>query len=243
MTGYKEEEILALDRGVVHPFYDSENRPYDPSDIVHKKICQHETRIVSLQRKKARQKKGSKRYNDTKKKLSRAYQQKRLVIGDWRHKTTHEIAKRAPKVVALESLNLAGMTRAPKPKPQTPCGEFPKNGRAAKAGLNRVMLQMGLGIMANQLLYKLNRQGKALILVPAHHSSQECSRCEHTSEDNRTSQAEFYCQACGFTANADYNAALTQRHRAWHILQHCPMGSMETLNAREGPTPSEKPPA
>ena len=239
-----EEEILALDRGVVHPFYDSEGRVYDPGDIVHERICQYDARRVSLQRKLAGQKKGSKRRNDTKKKLARVYQQKRRLIGDWRHKTTHAIAKNAPKVAALENLNLAGMTRAPKPKEQTPCGVFPKNGRAAKAGLNRVMLQMGLGIMANQLLYKLNRQGKALVLVPAHHSSQECSRCEHTSEDNRTSQAEFYCQACGFTANADYNASLVQRRRAWHILRSDgPIGSMETLNAREGPIPSEKPPA
>ena len=138
---------------------------------------------------------------------------------------------------------LAGMTRAPKPKPQTPCGEFPKSGRAAKAGLNREMLQMGLGTMANQLSYKLNRQGKALIFVPAHYTSQECSRCTHTSAENRISQAEFYCQACGFTANADYNAALAQRRRAWHLLQSGPVGSTETLNAREGTIPFEKPTA
>jgi len=237
----KEDEILALDRGVAHPFYDSEGRVYDPSDIVHKRLTQHSARIVCLQRKLSRQKKGSKRRNTTKKSLARAYQQKRRLLGDWRHKTTHAIAKLAPKVVALEALNLAGMTRAPKPKPQTPCGEFPKSGRAAKAGLNREMLQMGLGTMANQLSYKLNRQGKALIFVPAHYTSQECSRCTHTSAENRISQAEFYCQACGFTANADYNASLVQRRRAWHLLQSGPVGSPETLNAREGPIPPRSP--
>ena len=238
----KEEDILALDMGVVHPLFDSNGCTYDMSDGQLRKVAQFESRIECLQKKLSRQKKGSKRRADTKQLLSRVHQKKRRFIGDWRHKVTFSIAKSAGPVVALEDLRLKNMTAAPKPKPQTPTGQFPANGAAAKAGLNRVMLLMGLGILSTQLLYKLNRRAKALLFVPPQRSSQECSKCTHTSPDNRRTQAEFHCQACGFLTNADYNAGLVLRKRARVALQSaCPMGNMATLNAREA-TP-EKPPA
>jgi hypothetical protein len=43
--------------------------------------------------------------------------------------------------------------------------------------------------------------------VKAAYTSQQCSACRHISPDNRKSQAEFWCVACGFTCNADVNAA------------------------------------
>jgi RNA polymerase subunit RPABC4/transcription elongation factor Spt4 len=38
--------------------------------------------------------------------------------------------------------------------------------------------------------------------------SQECSHCHHINPLNRRSQAEFICQACGTTLNADHNGAI-----------------------------------
>ena len=44
--------------------------------------------------------------------------------------------------------------------------------------------------------------------APPAYSSQECALCTFISPDNRSTQAEFVCQRCGHTDNADHNAAV-----------------------------------
>jgi len=46
-----------------------------------------------------------------------------------------------------------------------------------------------------------------LVEVNPRHTSQRCSCCGHTSKENRLSQAEFECIACGYEENDDVNAA------------------------------------
>ncbi|MCY4562313.1 MAG: zinc ribbon domain-containing protein [Flavobacteriaceae bacterium] len=46
-----------------------------------------------------------------------------------------------------------------------------------------------------------------VIKIPSHYTSQECSRCGTKDKKNRTSQSEFKCLSCGFSMNADINAA------------------------------------
>ncbi|XGI84739.1 RNA-guided endonuclease InsQ/TnpB family protein (plasmid) [Halorutilales archaeon Cl-col2-1] len=43
--------------------------------------------------------------------------------------------------------------------------------------------------------------------VPAYYTSQLCSSCGFTHEDNRPTQEQFECQKCGYENHADYNAA------------------------------------
>jgi IS605 OrfB family transposase len=43
--------------------------------------------------------------------------------------------------------------------------------------------------------------------VPAYYTSQRCSSCGFTHEDNRPTQEHFECQKCGYENHADYNAA------------------------------------
>nr|WP_240196854.1 transposase [Nonomuraea lactucae] len=43
--------------------------------------------------------------------------------------------------------------------------------------------------------------------VDPHNTSRTCARCGHCAKENRVTQAEFACQACGHTAHADTNAA------------------------------------
>ncbi|MFI5568054.1 zinc ribbon domain-containing protein [Streptomyces sp. NPDC051740] len=44
--------------------------------------------------------------------------------------------------------------------------------------------------------------------VPAPYTSLRCSACGWIEKDSRKSQAEFVCVSCGFTCNADENAAV-----------------------------------
>ncbi|XKK59171.1 transposase [Streptomyces sp. ARC32] len=44
--------------------------------------------------------------------------------------------------------------------------------------------------------------------VPAPYTSLRCSACGWIDKNSRKSQAEFVCSSCGFTCNADTNAAV-----------------------------------
>ena len=78
---------------------------------------------------------------------------------------------------------------------------------AAKAGLNRSILDQGWHSFKSMLSYKLDHLGGELLLVDARYTSQKCSSCGHTEKDNRLSQAQFACVRCGHSENADINAA------------------------------------
>ncbi|MFG3289283.1 zinc ribbon domain-containing protein [Streptomyces sp. NPDC048179] len=43
--------------------------------------------------------------------------------------------------------------------------------------------------------------------VPAPYTSLRCNACGWIDKNSRKSQAEFVCSSCGFTCNADTNAA------------------------------------
>jgi IS605 OrfB family transposase len=62
--------------------------------------------------------------------------------------------------------------------------------------------------------YKARLAGVPVVLVDPKHSSQECSCCHHVARANRRSQAVFSCRRCGYTVNADFNAAMNIRFRA-----------------------------
>jgi len=67
---------------------------------------------------------------------------------------------------------------------------------------------------------KAKQKNKLVIDVQPQYTSQECSRCGHIHEDNRLEQAVFECQNCGFTANADTNAAIVVKWRGIRSLRN-----------------------
>lgn len=56
--------------------------------------------------------------------------------------------------------------------------------------------------------YKAKEKGIEVRFINPKYTSQRCSCCGHISKENRKTQKDFICQECGFSANADYNAAL-----------------------------------
>ncbi len=54
--------------------------------------------------------------------------------------------------------------------------------------------------------------------VPANHTSQECAECGHIHPDNRKTQKIFCCLKCGYTDNADHNAARVIKKRALKLI-------------------------
>jgi transposase len=58
-------------------------------------------------------------------------------------------------------------------------------------------------------LDKAESAGRELIAVNPADTSRTCARCGHRAKENRVSQAEFRCEACGHAAHADVNAAIS----------------------------------
>jgi putative transposase len=121
--------------------------------------------------------------------------------------------------IAHEKLNTAGMTKAPAPKPDPDNPDaFLPNGAAAKAGLNRSILDAGWGLFLNILAQKAERAARRVIGVDARNTSRTCPDCGHVSRENRTTQAKFKCVACGMVAHADHIGALNVLSRAGLVL-------------------------
>ena len=136
--------------------------------------------------------------------LQKRHRQRKRKRDDATHQASRTLADTAHTVV-VEDLNTKGMTASAKGT-----REEPGTNVKAKAGLNRVILASGWGQLEQKLAYKA---GHVVKVDPAY-TSQTCSRCGHAGKANRPSQAVFACQACGFQANADHNAAINILARA-----------------------------
>ena len=69
-------------------------------------------------------------------------------------------------------------------------------------------LDAGWGVFLTILAHKAESAGRELIAVNPASTSRTCARCGHSAQDNRVTQADFACTACGHTAHADENAAV-----------------------------------
>ncbi len=118
------------------------------------------------------------------------------------HKTSTDLAKNHG-VIVMEDLMIGNMTKSAKGTANDP-GKNVKQ----KAGLIRAILAQGWGYFKRMLEYKLKERGGRLVLVNPAYTSQRCSKCGHVAADNRKTQSQFTCVACGHSMNADHNAAL-----------------------------------
>ena len=185
-------EIVGVDRGVAHAAALSTGEFYDYSrpDL--------DARVKWLQRRLAHCKRGSNRRARVKAQLARAQAKRADARKDFVEKATTDIARRFD-VIRLEDLKTRSMTRSAK-------GTTTEPGRnvAAKAGLNRGILDKAWGLFAQRLEHKARGRVE---YVPAAYTSQRCSACGTVARESRESQSVFRCVACGFSANADTNAA------------------------------------
>jgi len=195
--------VLGVDRGVHALAATSDGR-------LHRNACaleKHRRRVEQLQRTVARRKRGGKQRRKAVAALARAHERVANARRDRAHKVARKIVDRAA-VIAIETLRLRAMTRSAR-------GTVEQPGRNvhAKAGLNRVVLDAGFGLLQQMIVAKAEEAGCAVVAVDARYSSQTCSRCGHVAAESRR-RRRFVCIACGFRVHADINAALVIRGRA-----------------------------
>ena len=229
---------VGVDRGVAVSAATSSGATFHACDVNQKRINKRERRAQRYQRKMARQVKGSVNRRKTKQRIARLKEYGANARLDFAHKTSATLVKSA-EVLVFEDLKVQNMTATPAPRPGG-AGRYARNGAAAKAGLNKALLQSSWGRTLEFARYKAARMNKLVLTVPAAYSSQECSRCGHVHKDNRVSQSLFTCVACGHTENADVNAAKVIKKRGVTLLKEKKMPSKKKKTARVTKDPSRK---
>ncbi len=191
------EIAIGIDLGVAQSITGSDGR------VVHLPVptIVERKKVARLQRRVSRRQKGSRRREKAKKALLKFRHQLIQRRLDAMHKVTTRLAKNH-SMLAIEDLQVRNMTASA-------AGTIASPGRnvSAKIGLNRSILAQAFGEFRRQLIYKCGWYGSKLVIVPAAYTSQRCSQCGHTAQENRLTQAAFACVSCRHTANADLNAA------------------------------------
>ena len=163
-----------------------------------------------LQRQMARQQKGSNRRARTKLAIARLSAKEADRRKDWIEKTTTELVQ-TYDYLAIENLKVKNMVRSARGTKENPGTNVRQ-----KAGLNRSIHSQAWAMFRTRLTDKAThatemdgtpRPVDVVPIKPAY-TSLRCSGCGHTTKKNRKSQAVFLCCACGYTGNADVNAAI-----------------------------------
>ncbi|OBQ51211.1 transposase [Streptomyces sp. H-KF8] len=160
----------------------------------------------------------TKKHRAAARKVAKLHGRIRRRRADFHHKTARTLIA-GHDVIAHERLNTAGMTKSPAPKadPGQPGGFLP-NGAAAKAGLNRSILDAGWAQFLTILANKAESAGRLMVPVDARNTSRTCPACGHVAKENRVTRERFRCTACGFAANADHVGATNVLDRAGLVL-------------------------
>lgn len=160
------------------------------------------TRMKKLQKKLKRlQRKQSRKYETnksfektsnilkTEKQIRELYYHIANIRKNYIHQTTHSLVELLPCRVAMEDLNISGMT---------------KNKRLSKAIREQKFYEF-----IRQMKYKCEEKGIEFIQVDRFYpSSKTCSKCGCIKSDLKLSDRIFICECCGNVIDRDYNAAI-----------------------------------
>jgi putative transposase len=203
---------VGIDVGVTVPIALSDGETYEHGEWLTEK---EKARLLHLEQRAARRKQHRKPGERTSRRLHRTYDQiaalrakaKRRAL-DWQHRTTTVIARTYGTVV-VEALTITNMVKSARRTI-----EEPGTNVAQKSGLNRSISGEAWGRTVTMLTYKTTQLGGTLHKVPAPGTSRRCSACGFTTPGSREDQATFVCKNpdCGWSGNADHNAARNVLH-------------------------------
>lgn len=140
------------------------------------------------------------------------------------HRETTEIV-RNHDAIFVEDLQVKNMMRSAK-------GTVEEPGRnvAQKTGLNRSMSEQAWSTFFFMLEYKAERAGTRFEKVDPKYTSQTCSRCGTVDAESRKDE-RFRCVHCGFTDDADHNAAVNVLSRGMSIWGFSDAGELVIAGA------------
>ncbi len=211
-------DVIGVDLGIVNVATDSTGEVFSGAEV------QRNRRRRATARKQ-HQRKGSKR---AKRKLKQmAGRQRRFQA-----KTNHEISKKLVAKakalgVGIAMEDLSGIRDRVEPT---------VGRRFRRQFGNWGFAQLGLFVE-----YKAKLAGVPVIQVDPRNSSRTCSKCGHCEKGNRPDQATFRCRHCGYSTNADLNAAENLRIRGLgHLVngpEKSPVGPVLPVRRTERQSP------
>ena len=162
-------------------------------------------RIANLQRRKARARPGSGNRRRLRRALAKEWRRLRNQRRDFHHQTARALIDTSD-ALALEDLRVAAMTA-------TAAGtvEHPGRNVAAKAGLNRSILDVGWGQFTSILVAKAESAGRRVVLVHPASTSIDCHACG--ARCTRPRRDTVVCPVHG-ALDADLNGARNIATRA-----------------------------
>lgn len=196
--GASELPVVGVDRGVAVTLADSFGRVSCIPDGI-RELTERAAHLQATLL--AHKRKGSKSRERAKDRIAAVSRHARRIREDWLHNEALYYATHYG-VIKVEALKIRNMTRS-----AAGTTEEPGVNVAAKAGLNRSILEQGWARFVEILKYKCEATGAVVVEVPAAYTSQTCSECGCVDVASRRSQSEFSCVHCGFECNADVNAA------------------------------------
>ncbi len=193
--------VVGIDMGVVSTLTTSDGE-HVPNP---RPLAAAAARLTVAQQSLARKKRGSNRRRKAAGRVTALHTKVRRYRLDHAHKTALALV-RDHDVIVHEALKTGDMSRRPGPRPAAD-GTWKPNGAAAKAGLNKSILDAGWGVFLGVLRAKAESAGRVVVEVDPRHTSQRCSQCGHVAAGNRVTQAQFRCLVCEYESHADVNAA------------------------------------
>ncbi len=187
------DSALEIDLGIVEIASDSDGEKFSGSKM-------NSIRKRRRRQRKRLQKKGTR---SAKRVLRRLFKRERNFAKNTNHvisKRIVEKAKRTNRAIAIE--NLKGIRSRIRVR------------KSQRATLH----SWSFYDLIEKIKYKAKLAGVPVIEVNPRNTSKTCSKCGHCSKSNRKSQSNFLCVQCGFSENADVNAARNISVLGWAVI-------------------------
>ncbi len=180
--------------------------------------------LEKVQTKKNAKTKGSKARRKLQSREARIHQRIARSRKDHAYKTAHVLVRTGKKVFYYENLNLSGLNKRNKPKPDGKGGYLP-NGQSAKSGLNKSWLDAGFGQFFEVLDYIARKAGAVTKKCNPAYTSQLLSyRDEFVFTD--CDLREYWDEQEMLLVDRDVNAAIN--------LKRVGLGVFPTIKRRKG---------
>lgn len=175
---------VGIDLGIEKFATTSDNQQYH----LPKEIWKNDNKIKELQRKLARQKKGSARYEKTRILIAKKHEKLANIRSNALHNISTEIIKEYD-VVALEDLKIKQMQK--------------------NKMYSRLIGKCGFSSFRTILEYKAKWHDKEIRVIDQFYpSTKTCSQCGNVRESISIKERVYVCKECGLSIDRDYNASI-----------------------------------
>lgn len=192
-------EDVGIDLGVTH-FAALSNGEF----IEHPRYLRRaEKKLTKAQQALSRKKRRSHRRKKAVQHVAKCYRKIANQRKDFQHKAARQLVNQY-QLIVFEDLPVNNLTKAPAPK-QDEAGKYVSNGAAAKAGLNKSILDAGWSTFTKMVSVKAAWAGRTIIFVNPSKTSQTCPNCGTVRKktlDERWHSCECGCELDRDTASA-----------------------------------------